>query len=115
MFERTENYFPGTFFGFGPGPVGGVAVSAYDTEPDADDIQMSEEAPAPPVSAEPESVSIENISAEAVPVPPLAASSETSPIKKKRRRRRYSKKKVSASVSETDSTSGASPENSASE
>ena len=115
MFERTENYFPGTFFGFGPGPVGGIAVSAYDTELEADDIQMSEEVPAPRVFAEPESASIENISAEAVPAPPSAAPSETSPLKKKRRRRRYSKKKVSASVSETGSTSGASPENSASE
>ncbi len=115
MFERTENYFPGTFFGFGPGPVGGIAVSAYDTEPDADDIQMSEEAPAAPVSAEPESVSNENISAETISEPSLTASSETAPLKKKRRRRRYSKKKVSASVSETGSTSGASPENGASE
>lgn len=113
MFERTENYFPGTFFGFGPGPVGGIAVSAYDTEIEAEteDIQMPEEVPAAPVSAGSESVSIENISAETVPVSPLAASSEISPVKKKRRRRRYSKKKVSASVSETGSTSGASSEN----
>ena len=99
MIPRGENYFPGSFFGFGPEPVNGNSISVMEMD-DIEDfsIMAAEESFA---ASETEFFPKETRSLEDAVTDPdhelsLEASVEVSEpvlVKKKRRRRRYNKKK----------------------
>ncbi len=115
MFKRTENYFPGTFFGFGPGSVEDTDIPDPEpNEPEMNDIPVSEDISILSTPPEVETVP-EAATPETAPEDSLIPPAEAAPVKKKRRRRRYSKKKSASPAPESGTVSEAPPEDGASE